>query len=200
MHCIEWGRFAPQGWWPDRLPEVDDVRPASCRSCSHPAKTHGRVWVQGHGKGTRQVVVVPAVGDEPATVDESWKRRFRCVRCHAVVVVLPPGVMPRFLYCAAAIVVAWFLVEPAPLGLGLTHEQAYARQGMFRCTRWREASKYRWRSLGRWAARARRWWPSLAMTDITGLLTHFVARSAGRGLPAAVRAALAAHVQWGRAM
>jgi hypothetical protein len=182
------------------VPEVDDVRPAACRSCRHPAKTIGKVWVYGHGRRLRQVIVFPAFVDGPALVEECWSRRYRCVRCGAVHVVLPPGVMPRFLYSVAAIIVAWLLVEPRPTGQGLTHEQAYARQGMYRQTSWREASKYRWRSIDRWAGLAGQWWPSLAMTDGTGLLVHFVSRSGGGGLEAVVRAGVIAHVQWGRDM
>ena len=52
------------------------------------------------------VVVAPATSGRPAEVVESWSRRYRCTACGAITVVLPDGVMPRFLYSAAAIVMA----------------------------------------------------------------------------------------------
>jgi hypothetical protein len=155
--------------------------------------------VHGHGLRTREVVVLAAVEDR-AEIVECWVRRYRCTKCRAVMVVLPRGVMPRYLYSAAAVVMGLFLVADEPVGEGCTEAQAYAQQGMYAKTRWTEASPYRWRSLGRWAAMARRWWPNLATGGVVGLLVALVERSGTGGLAAAAEAAVSAHVLWGRAM
>lgn len=41
------------------------------------------------------------------------------------------GVLPRFLYSVAAIVLALLFVADPPLGDGLSDAAAYARQGLF---------------------------------------------------------------------
>ena len=155
--------------------------------------------VHGHGLRTREVVVLAAVEDR-AQIVECQVRRYRCTACGAVMVVLPRGVMPRYLYSTAAIVMGLFLVADEPVGQGCTETEAYAQQGMYAKTRWTEASPYRWRSLGRWAAMAQHWWPSLATGGVSGLLVAFVERSGGGGLAAAAEAAVGAHVRWGLTM
>lgn len=201
VHRIEWGRFAPSDWHPDQVPEVGDVRPSACPSCAHPAVVGVRICLHGHGTRTREVVVGPVFGlDRPGEPAQCWVRRYRCVECKAGCSVLPPGVMPRFLYSAAAIVMAFFMVEARPAGDGLSDREAYRRQGMYACTSWNEAAPYRWRSIGRWLRHARRWWPERADWSLQVLLNHFVSRSAGAEREGAVRAAVAAHVTWGHGM
>jgi hypothetical protein len=119
--------------------------------------------------------------------------------CRAVLVVLPAGVMPRYLYSAAAIVVAFFLVARPPIGEGMSQAQAYDRQGMFAglTPKVETDPSYRWRSLGRWARRAREWWSGWVGPRRSSLLALFVERSGGRGLVEAVRVALAGHARWG---
>ncbi len=153
MQDIEWADIGPHRWQPEALPDVDDVRPHHCSRCGSPAKEGGRVVLHGHGHRGREVVIHPAVGDSAELVVECWSRRYRCTRCGAVPTVLPPGVLPRFLYSALAIVTAFWLVEAAPVGQGLTEAEAYAVQGMYRCPRWTKPWPYRWRSLDRWRAR-----------------------------------------------
>lgn len=114
--------------------------------------------------------------------------------------------MPRYLYSVPAIVVAFFLVVAAPLGDGLTHAEAYARQGMYAVTAWQDGGPYRWRSIDRWFGAARHWWSSQCARDLPGLITGFVQRgittgtAAGSGLGSAIEAAIASHVRWGGAM
>ncbi len=115
-------------------------------------------------------------------------------------VVMPRGVMPRYLYTAGAIVMAFFLSSAGPVGDGCTDAEAYARQGMYRRTCWNAAEPYRWRSLDRWAALARSWWPSLVGGGLTTLLISFLERSETGGRRGALTAAVGAHVQWGEAM
>jgi hypothetical protein len=146
------------------------------------------------------VVVAPALDDgTPAEVLECWQRRYRCTACGAILVVLPRGVMARYLYSAAAIVMAFFLVAERPVGQGLSQAEAYDRQGMLRDVTpraFRDPS-YRWRSLDRWARRARQWWTGWA-GDISALLHLFLQRAGD--LAGAVRIALDSHVRWGCAM
>ena len=118
---IEWSDFDPHQWRGEALPDVDLVRPAACPTCLTAAKSGGRVILQGHGKRQREVVV-PAVIDEEDEVEllECWVRRYRCTLCRAVVTVLPKGVLPRYLYSAAAMVMAFLLVADRPVGEGLS--------------------------------------------------------------------------------
>ena len=157
---------------------------------------------QGHGVRIRRVLV-PAVfgsGAPVLRITECWGRRYRCVLCQAVQPVLPRGVMSRYLYSIPAIVVAFFLVVVAPVGHGLTHAEAYARQGMYDVTAWRDGGPYRWRSIDRWSAAATRWWSSPSVGDLPSLLVDFMQRGLGGGLVQAVEAAVTSHVCCGGAM
>ena len=105
MKTIEWTRSWPASLLVGQIPEVDDVRPKVCPRCKEPARRGTRVILHGHGCRIRMVVVAPALGDDaPTEVLECWQRRYRCTACKAILVVLPAGVMPRYLYSAAAIV------------------------------------------------------------------------------------------------
>lgn len=129
--------------------------------------------IQGHGVRTRQVVVEPCAKGAPANVVECWQRRYRCIDCGAIHVVLPGGVMPRFLYSVGAIVMALFLAMVSPIGLGLSQAKAYEQQGLYRKA-WRDPLAYRWRSLGRWAALAvEKWWPAVG---VDGVLVELLRR------------------------
>jgi hypothetical protein len=108
--------------------------------------------------------------------------------------------MPRYLYSAAAMVVAFFMVARHPVGEGLSHRKAYARQGMYRRLKWDDDPTYRWRSLGRWARKAGQWWPAWSGGGMGSLLVLWLQRSGGQGLQAAVQVALDGHVRWGRTM
>jgi len=154
--------------------------------------------VQGHGVRERQVVVWAACGSR-ATDGACWVRRYCCTACRAVLTVLPRGVMPRYLYSAAAIAMALALTAPPSAGDGLTDAEAYERQGMYSVTRWLEAAPYRWRSLDRWRARALAAWWSGADT-VEGLVVSWQTRAAGPGRGALLEAAVNAHALWGRAM
>ena len=166
MQNIEWICSWLGSLCPEEIPAVDDVQPKRCAKCQQPVRRGKRVVLHGHGVRTRMVVVAPvlllvaAVGGDPAQVLECWERRYRCTACGAILVVLPKGVMPRYLYSAAAIVAAFFLVAKQPVGQGLSQAEAYDRQGMLRGATSRAFSDpgYYWPSLKRWAARARCRW------------------------------------------
>ena len=108
---------------------------------------------------------------------------------------VPRGVMPRFLYSVAAIVAAFFLVAASPLGLGMSHAEAYARQGMFAALSTPVEEPYRWRSLDRWADRASLWWSSWA-GSLSSVLVLVRERAGSRSLEDLVRTAVAHHVRW----
>ena len=154
--------------------------------------------LHGHGHRQREVVVRPAVGDQEALVVECWSRRYRCTNCSAVLTVLPPGVLPRFLYSALAIVTAFWVTEAAPVGEERTHAEAYAVQGMYRRPRWTKPWPYRWRSLDRWRARLPQWWPGVQ--DASGLLVELLRRAGCRDLRRVLAVSVRSHAQWGAAM
>ncbi len=197
MDCTGLGWAAPRL---DERPDVDDVRPVRCRRCRCPARHGARIVVHGHGVRFRLVVVWPTADGERPKLGECWQRRYRCTACLAVMVVLPRGVMPRYLYSAGAIVVAWLLTAEPPVGEGSSDAEAYERQGMYRQTRWTDAQPYRWRSLDRWAALAGAWWPSLADGGLHALLVGLWERSRTGERQEVITAALDAHVWWGSAM
>lgn len=143
----------------------------------------------------REVVVEPSFEGAPAEVVECWQRRYRCVDCNAVQVVLPAGVMPRFLYSVGAIVMALLFTALRPIGFGLSHAEAYGRQGQYRKA-WRDPLKYRWRSLGRWAALAlENWWPAVS---IDALLVQFLHR--GKTHRGAVEEAILSRATCGKSL
>lgn len=156
--------------------------------------------IHGHGVRTRWVVVPPALGAVPASrqLVECWQRRYRCTACSAISVVLPRGVLPRFLYGLAAIVMAFFLTADSPLGDGLSHAEAYARQGLFARLSTYAEEPYRWRSFDRWAAHARSWWSSWS-GDITRILVLFVERARSSARADILEVAVAHHVRWAAA-
>jgi len=110
----------------------------------------------------------PMPGQDRAWLCSAWARRFRCTGCGAVCTVAPPGVLPRFLYSLYAIVKAWLLATPRPVGEGLDDAAVYARQGVDRLSA--EGSRSgppRWRSLPRWAGHIGAWWPGRAVAGST---------------------------------
>lgn len=192
--------WTPEAWRPDSIPDVDDVRPRRCPACRCPWRVDGRIVLHGHGVRVRGVVVPPASTELTERHRECWARRYRCTACGAVPTVLPRGVMRRYLYSVGAILVALFLSAVPPIGDGLSHADAYARQGMYAVTAWRDACAYRWRSLDRWAQAAVQWWPDAVVGGVAGLLVGFRERADSEALAAWVEVGVRSHVQWEDAM
>jgi hypothetical protein len=99
--------------WRARLPTVEETRPACCPSCEAAScPVGGPIQLHGHGTRARQVRG-PGGPLEPAETVEITARRYRCVPCGAVVVVVPSEVVAGRLYSASAIGLAlalWGLV------------------------------------------------------------------------------------------
>jgi hypothetical protein len=89
--------------WLQRLPTVEEARPARCPCCGAASRpVGGALQLQGHGTRERQVRG-PGDPDAPAATVVITARRYRCVPCGAVLVVVPREVQAGRLYSAAAI-------------------------------------------------------------------------------------------------
>ena len=131
--------------WQQRLPTVDEARPARC-PCWGAASCPVGEPLQLHGHGTRERQLRgPGDPDEPATTIVITARRYRCVPCHAVILVVPCEVLPGRLYSAAAIAFAlalWGLIGAAA---------AEVRQRICPATILGYAAAASWATLRRWA-------------------------------------------------
>ena len=105
--------------------------------------------------------------------------------------------MPRFLYSAFAIVVAFVLTAAEPLGNELTDALAYKRQGMNLVHARKLGVDWRWRSIGRWKRMISTWWPAV---DIPSLLAMLTRRSTSNDLSGRLEAAARSHLRWGQRM
>ena len=144
--------------------------------------------------------MTPALAGARPVLEDCWCRRYRCTACKGVATVLPAGVMPRFLYSALAIVVAFVLVAPKPIGDDLNHADAYDQQGMNPRRDWNiRSAAYRWRSVDRWAAHIAEWWPG-SPDGVESLLVGLYRRAGSTDRRALLAAATASHVRWGAAM
>jgi hypothetical protein len=141
-------------------PSVDDVRPAACVVCEAAARPLGaRLVLHGHGLRARQLRGPPLPTQAPTLV-VIQARRFRCQRCHAVLVVLPHEAVPRRYYTRTAIALAVTLYGV----VGLSH--AATRQRVSPLATTGVSAERRWYSLVRWlcAIAERRLFPSLPAT------------------------------------
>jgi hypothetical protein len=178
--------------------DIDTMRPAACPSCKAVARIGGPLLMHGHGSRRRSGVLP---GEEHGVITEIAVRRYRCTACGAVCTVHPAGVLPRFLYTLYAIVNAWRLATPRPVGSGLDDAAVYARQGVDRLSvEGSRSGPLRWRSLSRWAGHVGAWWPGRAAAGSTwrqrvgSLLVGFAAEGD------VTERALASHATCGAAM
>lgn len=154
----------------------------------------------GHGKRWRDVIL------PEKTVVTAWIWRFLCCRCERTCSVSPDEILARHRYTLAAILVAWFLSAPRPIGDNEDDEAVYALVGVDRRVLAREfrAGKRRWRSLSRWTDSIPTWWPSRPVVGATwrqratALIAGFIHGDGERD--GAIRRALAAHTAGGRPM
>jgi hypothetical protein len=131
--------------WQVRLPTVEEARPGRCPACGAAScPTGGSVQLQGHGTRARQVRGPSSPGEAAVTV-EVMARRYRCVACHSVIVVVPEGLLGRRLYSASAIGLAlalWGLVQATA---------AQVRRRVCPATILGDAAVTGWVTLRRWA-------------------------------------------------
>jgi hypothetical protein len=147
------------------LADVGALRPSQCPSCLAVSPIDGPLLMHGHGARTRSGVLP---GDDRAVIRTVAVRRYRCTACGATCTVHPVGVLPRFLYTLYAIVNAWRLAMPRPVGEGLDDAAVYARQGVDRLSvEGSRSGPQRWRSLARWARHIGTWWPGRAIAGST---------------------------------
>lgn len=111
----------------------------------------------------------PEVLGERSVVGEITVRRYRCLRCRAVVVVCPRGVLPRLRYGAVAIALALWSIE------GLAACAVRSRISPFGVVG--EDARRGWGSLRRWARGSP--WPELASGTAKQLAAHTVQWLAG---------------------
>jgi hypothetical protein len=128
--------------WIASPPSVESARPGACVSCAAPSRpVGGGLGLHGHGVRLRQVRG-PLDPERPPGWVVVACRRFRCMRCGAVLLVVPRGVVPRRHYGYAAIAMAfalWALV------------QAPVSEVRRRVCAWRTSHEMRWPTLARWA-------------------------------------------------
>lgn len=136
--------------WSEKIPSVDEARPARCPACDAPGRpVGGRPGLVGHGMRTRQLRGPLAVGQAPVTLVLDI-RRYRCRTCTAVVMVVPRGVMPRRHFSAGAIALAL-----AAYGLTKTSMRETRRQ-VSPWTTVGAAAYVGWAALTRWIRAVRR--------------------------------------------
>jgi hypothetical protein len=118
------------------------------------------VVIVGHGLVERQVLGPQTPGGAPEAVVLKL-RRYRCRACKAVLIVGPRGLLPRRLYGAGAISLAF-----AAYGHGATGREVRAQTSPSR--RVGGSAVERWQTLVRWLDAARRG----ELFSVTGLGEH----------------------------
>jgi len=88
---------------------VEQARPGRCPVCGAASRPPGRsLGVIGHGIRRRQLRGPDIVGGDATTI-EIEARRYRCLGCKAVILVVPRGVVARRHFRAEAIAIALWL-------------------------------------------------------------------------------------------
>ena len=137
-------------FWAQAPPSCSAVRPARCPGCGAASREPGKpLRVVGHGLRSREV----EGPDEPEAGPESravLTRRYRCLACGAVLVVVPRGVARALRYTLDAIGYAlalWGYGQKTPEQVRRAVSAATAR-GL--------SAPSQWSSLRRWAVRGAR--------------------------------------------
>jgi hypothetical protein len=135
--------------WYAETPSVEAVRPSRCPGCGAAGSPVGeRCQIHGHGLRERVVQGPLAPGERPTTIT-ILARRFWCVVCHAVLLVVPAGVLRLRRYTAMAIGLAFAL-----FGL-LDQSPAQVRQAVSSWPVVGATAAAGWATLKRWARAAR---------------------------------------------
>lgn len=182
--------------WIQKPPTVDEARPSACPRCDAPSRPFGgAIQLHGHGVRERQVRG-PGAPDEPEVAGgiEVKGRRYRCVLCHAVVLVVPSEVLPGRHYSASAIglvLALWGLLQATARAVRARGSSAKelgfdAMRGWAAMRRWAKAVKEG--GLFAWVPRAG---PSATLREVAAIAAAALAASAdpaSRHLPIEQRA------------
>jgi hypothetical protein len=126
------------------MPSVEKVRPARCPCCGSASRpTGGRLRLHGHGRRGRQMLGPLEPLGEPTMLGVSC-RRYLCVACKAVVLVVPSGMLQGRRYSGPAIAQALALfglegASPAKVRCRTSPDKILGA-----------AASAGWVSLGRW--------------------------------------------------
>ena len=135
---------------------MEAARPGRCPGCGAASRETGR-GLTLHGHGLRPRTVFTLVGGRTKIV-EILARRYVCLACDAVVLVLPADVARRHLY--TRIVIAAALAQWSHGGLS-----ARAVRACFGAFVIQGHAATGWPSLGRWTLSTRFLWPRLRAAD-----------------------------------
>jgi len=133
------------------MPSVEKVRPARCPCCGCAScPTGGHLRVHGHGRRGRQMFGPVEPLQDPVALDVTC-RRYLCVACGAVVLVVPSEMLPRRRYSGPAIAQAFALfglqqMSPAEVRLRTSADRivgATASTGWVTLLRWSDAVRDR---------------------------------------------------------
>jgi len=131
--------------WQQRVPTVAEVRPGRCPGCGAAScPLGGGVRLRGHGTRERQVAG-PTAPDALPEVVTVIARRYRCVSCRAVIIVVPSEIGGRRVYSLSAIGLAlalWGLV-----GATAAEVRAYISSA----SKIGHEAAFGWATLRRWA-------------------------------------------------
>ena len=184
--------------WIAQTPTVAEARPAACLDCKAAScPVGGRIQIHGHGLRERQVRGPLGPGEKAVTVGVLG-RRYLCVVCGAVFLVVPREVLPRRQYSAAAIGLAlalWGLVKATAIAVRLQISPSTvlgfdAMTGWVTLRRWAKAVK-----TGGLFSSVPAAGPSATLREVAALAATALAASADpttRHLPLAQRAFLGA--------
>ena len=127
------------------MPSANVARPARCTACGAASAPPGQgLWLHGHGLRERMRLGPEELGGR-SVIASITVRRYRCLRCAAVLVVVPRGVLPRLRYGAVAVALAlarWSVD-------GVPASRVRAELSPFRVVG--HDARRGWRSLRRWA-------------------------------------------------
>jgi hypothetical protein len=133
--------------WIAQPPTPEAARPGACPRCARASRPTGaRLGLHGHGFRDREILGPPDAHAAPAKTLVGC-RRYCCLGCQAIILVVPRGVAPRRHYGLAAVAMAltlWAVMHQRP-------REVRERVCVARGTAWGTE----WPTLRRWARAAR---------------------------------------------
>ena len=160
--------------WREPMPSVSEARPGQCPCCDAPSRpVGGRLGIWGHGGRSRQSRGPRAPG-APSEVVAILVRRYRCIRCGAILVVVPRGIARCKHYAATAIAFALGLFGVDRLS------QRQVREAVGAWPVVSEQTRSTWVSLRRWIAQIQEGalWPSLPRAAASSSTRQIAERAA----------------------